>query len=115
MPLFEYFDTDNYNSSKYGFAVLWEAYRRYRLLRIQASLRVDFISVFGRMNILIDKVWMQLQTQFPELSGVPEKLIVLSFLIRGTSHVLSEFRYEETIMLDTLTRVAFRIINSMRI
>lgn len=64
----------------------------------------------GRMNILIDKVDRQMKTQYPPLSSMPEREIVLSFLIWGASHVLMESRYQESIMLDTLTRVFNQII-----
>jgi len=64
----------------------------------------------GRMDILIDKVEKQLVAHYPWISGKPEKEIVLSFLLWGVSHVLIESKYEETILLDTLTRVAKQII-----
>jgi AcrR family transcriptional regulator len=64
----------------------------------------------GRMHILIDKVEKQLMVHYPWISNIPEKEIVLSFLLRGGSHVLMESRYEETILLDILTRVAKQVI-----
>jgi AcrR family transcriptional regulator len=64
----------------------------------------------GRMNNLIDKVEKQLIAQYPLISGIPEKEIMLSFLIWGASHVLMESRYEETILLNTLTEAAKQII-----
>ena len=64
----------------------------------------------GRMNILIDKVERQLIDLYPRISSMPEKEIVLSFLLRGGSHVLIESKYEETVLLDTLTEVAKQII-----
>jgi AcrR family transcriptional regulator len=64
----------------------------------------------GRMNVLIDKVEWQLITHYPLLRGMPEKEIMLSFLLWGASHVLMESRYEETIMLDSLTKVAKQTI-----
>jgi AcrR family transcriptional regulator len=64
----------------------------------------------GRMNVLIDKVERQLITHYPLLRGMPEKEIMLSFLLWGASHVLMESKYEETIMLDTLTKVAKQTI-----
>lgn len=42
---------------------------------------------------------------------MPEKEIVLSFLLWGVSHVLSESRYEEIVLLDTLTKIAKWIIS----
>jgi len=64
----------------------------------------------GRMNILIDKVERQLIIHYPWISKMPEKEIVLSFLLWGGSHVLMESRYEETMLLDNLTKVAKHII-----
>jgi hypothetical protein len=64
----------------------------------------------GRMNILIDKVERQLIVHYPWISGLPENEIVLSFLLWGASHVLSESTYEETILLNTLTKVAEQVI-----
>jgi AcrR family transcriptional regulator len=69
----------------------------------------------GRMDILIDKVERQLLIQYPLLGNMPEKEIILSFLLWGASHVLSESKYEEIIMLDTLTKVAKQIIISIDI
>jgi len=64
----------------------------------------------GRMNILIDKVERQLIIHYPWISKMPEKEIVLAFLLWGGSHVLMESRYEETMLLDNLTKVAKHII-----
>ena len=67
----------------------------------------------GRMDILINKVEQQLLIQYPLLGDRPEKEIILSFLLWGASHVLNESKYEETILLDTLTKVAKQIITSL--
>jgi hypothetical protein len=67
----------------------------------------------GRIDILIGKVERQLLIQYPLLSDIPEKEIILSFLLWGASHVLIESKYEENILLDTLTRVAKKIITSL--
>ena len=64
----------------------------------------------GRMNILIDKVERQLIVHYPHISGLPEKEIMLSFLLWGTAHVLSESKYEETVLLESLTKVAKQTI-----
>jgi AcrR family transcriptional regulator len=64
----------------------------------------------GRMNILIDKVERQLIIHYPRISGLPEKEIMLSFLLWGTAHVLSESKYEETVLLESLTKVAKQTI-----
>ena len=64
----------------------------------------------GRMNILIEKVERQMVVHYPWINRKPEKEIMLSFLIWGASHVMSESKYDETILLDTLTKVAERII-----
>lgn len=69
----------------------------------------------GRMNVLIDKVERQLVKHYPALGTTPEKEILLSFLIKGASNVLMEAKYEETMMLTTLTRVARHIIHDMEI
>jgi hypothetical protein len=42
---------------------------------------------------------------------MPYKEIILSFL--GASHVLSELKYEESILLDMLTKVTKQIITSI--
>lgn len=65
----------------------------------------------GRMNILIDKVEKRLTTHYPSIRAIPEKEIALSFIILGASHVLSEGRYEETVVLKTLPRVVKHIIH----
>jgi hypothetical protein len=64
----------------------------------------------GRMNVLIDKAERQLKIHYPLFSGMPEKEIILSFLLRGASHVLIESRYDETVLLDTLSKVTKQII-----
>ncbi len=67
----------------------------------------------GRMDILIDKIERLLIAHYPWISRTLEKEIVLSFLLWGASHVLIESRYDETAMLDTLTRVAKQTITFM--
>jgi len=67
----------------------------------------------GRMNILVDKVEKQLLIQYPLLGDIPEKEIILSFLLWGASHVLIESKYEESFLLETLTKVAKQIITSI--
>ena len=71
----------------------------------------EVVTLFsGRMNILIDKVVRQLMDHYPHLSDTPEKEILLSFLLWGAAHVLMESRYDETVMLNTLARVARQTI-----
>ena len=65
----------------------------------------------GRMDILIDKVERHLIFQYPWIRGMPEKEIALTFLLWGASHVLMESRYDETVLLDTLTEAAKKIIS----
>ena len=67
----------------------------------------------GRMNVLLEKVQRQLVAHYPAIGLEPHKEILLSFLIKGASHVLMEAKYEEKMMLQTLTRVARQIIESM--
>ena len=67
----------------------------------------------GRMDILISKIERLLLIQYPLLGELPEKEIIFSFLLWGASHVLIESKYEETIQLDTLTKVAKQIIISL--
>jgi len=69
----------------------------------------------GRMNTLIDKVEMQLITHYASISDTPEKEIMLSFLIWGASHVLMESKYEEAMLLDTLSQITNKIITSSNI
>lgn len=74
----------------------------------------EILTLFsGRMDILIDKVEKLLLIQYPLVGDMPEKEILLSFLLWGASHVLSESKYEETILLDTLTKVSTQIITSI--
>ena len=65
----------------------------------------------GRMDILIDKVERQLISHYPWIRGMPEKKIALTFLLCGASHVLMESKYEETVLLDTLTEAAKQIVS----
>ena len=65
----------------------------------------------GRMNNLIDKIERLLIGHYPWISGSPEKEILLTFLLWGGSHVLMESSYDETILLDTLTKAANQIIS----
>jgi AcrR family transcriptional regulator len=67
----------------------------------------------GRMNVLIDKAEKQLIIHYPGLSGMPEKEIILSFLLWGASHVLMESKYDETVLLDTVTQVTQQVIRFM--
>ena len=64
----------------------------------------------GRMSFLIDKVEKQLIAHYPWISGKPENEIILSFFLWGASHVLSESRFEETALLNILTRVSKQVI-----
>lgn len=72
--------------------------------------RLILILFSGRMDILIEKVEKQLIVHYPWISGLAEKEIVLSFLLWGASHVLMESKYEEAVLLDTLTRAAKHVI-----
>ena len=65
----------------------------------------------GRMDILINKVEKQLMVYYTRISSVPEKEIMLSFMFWGGSHVLMESRYEEAVLLNTLTKVTKQIIS----
>lgn len=65
----------------------------------------------GRMNYLLEKVERQLIAHYPWISDKPENEIVLSFLIWGAAHVLMESKYEETVLLETSTRVARHVIS----
>lgn len=67
----------------------------------------------GRMNMLVDKVERQLVAHYPVIGLSPQKEILLSFLIKGASHVLMEAKFDEIVMLNTLTRVAKQIIQMM--
>lgn len=64
----------------------------------------------GRMNVLIDKVEKQLMIHYPSLRSMPEKEIMLSFLLRGASQVLMESGYGETVLLDTVSRIIKQIL-----
>lgn len=69
----------------------------------------------SRMNTLIDKVEKKLVTHYSSLRDMPEKEITLSFLIWGASHVLMESKYEETLLLNTLSQITNKIISSSSI
>lgn len=64
----------------------------------------------GRMNVLIEKAERQLVLHYPALSGMPEKEITLSFLLWGASHVLMEPRFDELVLLDTVSKVTKQTI-----
>lgn len=65
-----------------------------------------------RMNVLIDKVERQLKVHYPQINGMPEKEIMLSFLLWGGSHVLMASRYDETVLLNTLSKITNQVIVS---
>lgn len=67
----------------------------------------------GRMNVLIDKVEKQLIIHYPSLTGMPEKEIMLSFLLWGASHVLMESKFDETVLLDTVSKVTKQIVTAI--
>lgn len=74
----------------------------------------EILTLFsGRMSVLIEKVEKQLTVQYPRLNDTPQKEILLSFLVWGAFHVLGEAKYEEDILLNTLTQVARQIIAAM--
>jgi len=76
------------------------------------SHEMEITTLFsGRMNILIDKVEKQLIAHYPSIRAMPEKEIALSFLILGASHVLSESRYDEAVLLDILPGVARQVLD----
>jgi AcrR family transcriptional regulator len=76
----------------------------------KAHEELIFTLFSGRMNVLINKVEKQLLTHYPAIGLEPQKEILLSFLIKGASNVLMDAKFEETIMLNTLTGVAKHII-----
>jgi len=77
--------------------------------------RLIMILFSGRVNILIDKAEKQLIVHYPLLEGTPEKEILLSFLLWGASHVLIESKYDETLLLETLSNVTRQLISSMEV
>ena len=64
----------------------------------------------GRMNILVDKIENELIILYPQFQNTPEKEIILSFIIRGATHVLSEPKYSEAVLLETLSEIITSII-----
>jgi len=64
--------------------------------------------------VLLDIVERHLVVHYPAIGMTPQKAILLTFLIKGASHVLMEAKYEETIMLNTLTGIARQIIQTMQ-
>ncbi len=64
----------------------------------------------GRMNVLIGKVDQQLKGYYPQLDNKPEREIILSFLNWGSSYVFLESKYDESLMLKTLTRIANQVV-----
>jgi AcrR family transcriptional regulator len=63
-----------------------------------------------RMDILISKIEKMLLEQYSGLSVTPEKQILMEFLLWGGSHILMESRFEEAVMLETITKAAEEII-----
>lgn len=69
----------------------------------------------GRMDVLFEKVERQLVAHYPSIGLSHQKEILLSFLIKGASHVLIEAKYEEDVMLDTLSSIALKVIEVMEL
>jgi AcrR family transcriptional regulator len=65
----------------------------------------------GRMDVLVSKVEKQLIVHYPRLNAMPERRTLLSLLLWGGSHVLTEGQYPEEVLLDTLTRATQAIIS----
>ena len=65
----------------------------------------------GRMDVLVSKMEIQSIVHYPRLNAMPERRTLLSLLLWGGSHVLMESRYQEEILLDTLTRATQAIIS----
>lgn len=76
----------------------------------KAHEEIIMILFSGRLNNLISKVEKQLIDHYPSISSTPENEIVLSFLLWGAAHVLMESNYDETLLLDTSTRIAKHVI-----
>lgn len=68
-----------------------------------------------RMDVLIRKIENLLIVQYSHLGMTPEKKILFSFLLWGSSHILMESRFEESVMLDTLTKAAEKIISMITV
>jgi len=67
----------------------------------------------GRMDLLFDKTERQLLIHYPWFCGMPEKEIMLSFLLWGASHVLMDYKHKETVLLDTISKVTKQVITSI--
>lgn len=80
----------------------------YQAFKSHGELIITLFS--GRMNVLIEKVERQLILHYPWLRTMPEKEIMLSFLLWGASHVLMEPKYDETILLETVSQVTKQTI-----
>lgn len=65
----------------------------------------------GRLDILISKVERRLIVHYPQISSRAELEIMLSFVLWGASHVLMESKYEETVLLNTLTMATKQILS----
>jgi hypothetical protein len=90
-----------------------EAFMKGLYFAFKSHEEVILILFSGRMDVLIRKVEKQLVVQYPQLIENPEQEIILSFLLQGASHVLSESKFEKPLVLDTLTRVVRQIIAPM--
>lgn len=77
--------------------------------------RIIMILFSGRMNVLIEKAERQLMIHYPSFTGMPEKEIMLSFLLWGASHVLMESKFDETVLLDTVSLVTKQIITTIEV
>lgn len=64
----------------------------------------------GRINALMDKIESQLILRYPQFIGVPEKEILLSFMLRGATSVLIKARYEKDLLLDTLITMTRNVL-----
>ena len=76
----------------------------------------DLIQILfsDNMDSLIDKVEETLRVHSPWINGNPLKEMALSFLVRGTSHIMMEPSYDESILwnnLATVSRQVLKIIN----
>ena len=92
-----------------------EAFMKGLYYAFKAHEEVILTLFAGRIHVLVGKVERRLLNQYPSLKDLPEKEIVLSFLVRGASSVLYEPKYEEKMLLDTITRVARLMITTFNV
>jgi hypothetical protein len=67
--------------------------------------KIILILFSDRMNVLVEKVEKQLKAFYLSKNNTPEEDIIISFLIGGATHVLLKPKYDEIIVINTLSNI----------